>query len=308
MKKYLFPFFFIFLVLFNQCTIHKDSEINNINSNFNSSTIGTGSFDFTYSSNSFNKILKIYYHIPENRNNLSKIVFVFHGINRNAIEYRNALIAKANQYNFILIVPEFSEINFPTSNNYNYGNVYQNGESPSPTTLNPESNWTFSIIEPLFDYISSNLSNLNNDYYLLGHSAGAQFAHRFLMFKPQSRASKTIISAAGLYTFPNSNIIFPYGFGQSILSNSSKELLYKKDFFLQVGALDNNPNSSNLVNNTLADAQGLHRLERATNFYNFCQQDAQNLNVEFNWNFTIVPNLTHDFNQAVSKGADALFN
>lgn len=302
--KYLL-FFTLFIY---QCTINKNDGENLSNSSLNSNTTGTASFDYTYQFTNSNKLLKIYYHIPENRNNLSKIVFVFHGINRNAIEYRNALIVKANQYNFILIVPEFSEINFPQTNGYNYGNVYQNGESPSPTTLNPESNWTFSIIEPLFDYIKSNILNLNNNYYLIGHSAGAQYAHRFLMFKPNARASKTVISAAGLYTFPTTDIVFPYGYGQSILSNNSKVLLYKKEVFLQVGALDNNPNSSSLVHNTLADAQGLHRLERITNFYNFCQQDAQSLNLEFNWNFKIVPSLTHDFNQAVFISADTLFN
>jgi hypothetical protein len=307
-KTKLFYCFVINLLFLFSCTVHSDSEVNALNSNFNQTTIGTGSFDFSYQSPTSGKVLKVYYHIPETRTNQSKVLLVFHGVNRNALDYRNALISKANQYNFILIVPEFSTTNFPGPNGYNYGNVYQDGENPTVNALNPESSWSFSIVEPLFDYVKSNLGNNNNFYYIFGHSAGAQFVHRLFMFKPQVRALKSVISAAGVYTFPNISINFPYGYNQSILLNSNKAQLYGKNVYLQVGSLDNNPNSSNLLHNVWADAQGLHRLERATNFFNFCQLDAQNLNLEFNWTFMVRPNATHDYISAGNHAAEILFN
>ena len=146
------------------CTISKDDDTKPFNLDLNQTTTGTGSFDYNYQFGTVQKNLKIFYHIPVSRNSQTKIVFVFHGVNRNADEYRNALISKAEQYNFIVIAPQFSNADFPGINQYNFGNVYQDGENPSSSTLNPEGNWSFSIIEPLFDHIKSNLNNTNNFY------------------------------------------------------------------------------------------------------------------------------------------------
>ena len=69
------------------------------------------------------------------------------------------MISKANQYNFIVIVPEFSNTNFSGGDTYNLENVFIDGDNPSASTLNPEEAWTFSVIEPLIDYIKQNLNN-----------------------------------------------------------------------------------------------------------------------------------------------------
>jgi len=182
------------------------------------------------------------------------------------------------------------------------------GDNPTTSTLNPEREWTFSVIEPLFDYVTSQLGNTNNAYQIFGHSAGAQFAHRFLMFKPNNRAQQTVISAAGWYTFPDLTVTFPYGFKNSILQNNTREILFKKNVIVQIGEIDNNPNASGLRHNNIVDMQGLNRLERAANFYNFCQQSAQNLNVDFNWNFSLRSNADHDFSSAAQDAAIILFN
>lgn len=47
-------------------------------------------------------------------------------------------------------------------------------------------------------------------FNLLGHSGGAQFAHRYLMAHPQ-RVERAVIAAAGWYTFPDTAQRFPYG-------------------------------------------------------------------------------------------------
>jgi hypothetical protein len=283
-------------------------DTSEINPDFNESTTGTGIFEFDYTTESSSKALRVFYHIPVTKTPSTKIMMVFHGANRNASDYRNTLIAKSNEYNFIVIVPEFSEANFPGGDQYNLGNVYVDGDNPTANTLNPESEWAFSVIEPLFDYVKTQLGNTNNTYKIFGHSAGAQFAHRFLMFKPNNRAVKTVLSAAGWYTFPDLTIGFPYGFNNSILQNSSRDIFLSKIITVQIGENDNNPNASGLRRNEIVDMQGTNRLDRAVNFFDFCEQSAQALNIDFNWSFSLRPNANHDYTSAAQDAAIILFD
>lgn len=279
-----------------------------INPNFNENTTGSGVFEFNYVSESTTKTIRVFYHIPFNKTPSTKILMVFHGTNRNASDYRNALIAKSDEYNFIVITPEFSEANFPGGDEYNLGNVYVDGDNPTTNTLNPEDEWSFSIVEPLFDYVKTQIGNTNNSYNMFGHSAGAQFAHRLMMFKPNNRAMSTVISAAGWYTFPDETVDFPYGFDNSILQNSPINLLLSKDITVQIGENDNNPNAAGLRRNDIVDLQGTNRLDRAVNFYDFCEERAQILNVDFNWSFSLRPNADHDYSSAAQDAAVILFD
>lgn len=233
------PIFGIFMLLFlNNCSSYNDIDDISIDE----FSKGSGFFIYNYTAPNFSKSLRIFYHIPNKANALTPILIVFHGENRNAKEYRNAFVDASNAKNFIVIAPEFSDENFPQSDQYNLGNVYVNGDNPTSNSLNIESQWTFSIVEKLFDFIKSQLKNTTNFYNIFGHSAGAQFAHRFLMFKPNNRANQIVISAAGWYTFPDITIPFPYGLKNSILENSSLKNFFAKNVFVQVGELDNNPN------------------------------------------------------------------
>lgn len=295
---------FLISMLFFGCNTDGSTNQNELNS----ATTGSGFVLYNYSVANYSKTLRIFYYIPQNATSSTPILFAFHGVNRNADAYRNALINKSNALNFIIIAPEFSDQNFPTGDGYALGNVYIDGDNPTVNSLNPESNWSFSIVEPMFDFFKKQLKNSSTSYTIFGHSAGAQFAHRFLMFKPNNRASQIVISAAGWYTFPDKTVPFPYGTKNSILENKSTEIFFAKNVFVQVGELDNNPNDSNLRHNFFADAQGLQRVERATNFYNFCKQQAEIANFDFNWTFHIQNNASHNFITASENAAELLFN
>lgn len=295
---------FLISIIFFGCNSNESTNQNDLNS----ATTGSGFVLYNYSVANYSKTLRIFYYIPQNATSSTPILFAFHGVNRNADDYRNALISKSNALNFIVIAPEFSDQNFPTGDGYALGNVYVDGDNPTENSLNPESNWSLSIVEPIFDFFKTKLGNSSTSYKIFGHSAGAQFAHRFLMFKPNNRANKTVISAAGWYTFPDNSTPFPYGFKNSILENKSMKIFFSKNVIVQVGELDNNPNDSNLRHNIFADAQGLQRLERATNFYNFCKDQAENTIFDFNWTFHIQKNASHNFIVASENAAELLFN
>ncbi|MCB0427026.1 MAG: hypothetical protein KDD16_06930 [Mangrovimonas sp.] len=269
---------------------------------------GSAVFHYEYTVGGFTKSLDIYYYLPNNYAPTTPVLFVFHGTGRNADEYRDAMVAKAQELNFMVFAPEFSIQEFPDGDAYNLGNVYVDGDNPTLQTLNPESQWAFSIVDPLFDYIKTLTGNENASYYAFGHSAGGQFLHRLLMFKPNSRIEKAVASASGWYTFPDETVPFPYGFGQSILSGSSLESLFSKQVIIQVGEDDDNPNSAGLRHNDYADAQGLNRKTRAVNFFDYCSDLASEESLIFNWQFRLVPNATHDFGLPCEYAADVLFN
>jgi pimeloyl-ACP methyl ester carboxylesterase len=298
----------IIIILFYSCSSKNDGVIGLDNfTELNSQSEGSGTFPFVYNSNA-NKILDVYCHIPENSDSSTPIVFLFHGNNRNANDYRNSLVAKANLYGFILLVPEFTTTQFPGGDGYNLGNVFTDGDNPSASSLNNESEWAFSVIEPLFTYAIQNLNNQSSKYHIIGHSAGAQFAHRFLFFKPLARIDKMVASASGWYTTLDLETNFPYGINASPLEDINFSLLFSKQLTILVGSNDNDPNSSALRHNSIVDLQGLNRLDRAISFYNNAQSKAADLNVNFEWDFVINPNEDHNYLIAVSKASDIIFN
>lgn len=295
------------LVLYSSCS-EDDATAEAENLIIDDLSQGPGLFEFNYSSTGLNKTLRVYYYIPENKTTSSPILFVFHGAGRNAKDYRDAMRNKADDYGVIVMAPEFSIQNFPSGDQYNLGNVFVDGDNPSPTTLNPENEWSFSIIEPLFDFVKTQINNSNSTYDLFGHSAGAQFAHRLLMFKPNARINNTVVSASGWYTFPNTGVVFPYGLEDSPLENLSLDVLFSKNVYIQVGENDNNPNDSGLRHNAMADAQGTNRKDRAVNFYQFSQQLALDNAWGFNWSFDIIENADHNYVLATQNAADLLYN
>ena len=59
------------------------------------------------------------------------------------------------------------------------------------------------------------LTDFGGQFSLYGHSAGGQFASRYLVAHPQ-HLEKVILSAPGTYPFPNPEVSYPYGMKSSI--------------------------------------------------------------------------------------------
>ena len=268
---------------------------------------GTGAFLFNYNTSNSTKSINVFYHIPKDVQNNSPILFLFHGAGRNASDIRDSWIAEANSKQFIIVAPEFSDQEFPGGDAYNLGNVFIDGDNPSSQTLNPESDWTFSAIEPIFDEFKFKSDNNSPNYNVFGFSAGAQFAHRFMMFKPNASINKIVASAAGWYTVPDNDESFPYGFLNSPLEDISLSNLFSKSFTIQIGTLDNNPNAPALRRNPIVDQQGDNRFDRAFYMINISKDYAESLNLNFNWEIIETPGNAHNLEGAVEQASDVLF-
>ena len=143
------------------------------------------------------------------------VVFVMHGTGRNADEYRDQWHDLAEQYNFLLLVPEFSDADFPGSESYNLGNVFDDDGK-----TNPRSEWSYSAIEKIFDDARSRFGMSAGNYSIYGHSAGAQFVHRFIFHVPDARVDQIVAANAGWYTMPDFNVAFPYGLQGAVVDRS----------------------------------------------------------------------------------------
>lgn len=305
MLKYLVLILFSLTLL--NCT--NDGAINTTAPDLpNEFSVGSGVFEYSDYAPFGNKTMKVYYHIPENSNPNTPILFVFHGASRNASDYRGAMVSKSNQHKFIVIAPQFSSSNFPGGDSYNLGNVFVDGDNPSAITLNPEDQWTFSVIEPLFDYFKELIGNESSSYSVFGHSAGGQFAHRYLMYKPNDPINTMVASASGWYTVTDLEVMFPYGFKNSPLESSSFSILFDKKLIVLIGDLDNDPNAPSLRRNSSADAQGINRYTRAQYFFQEASLLSSSNQLNFNWEFEVNEGADHNFRVACSKGADLIFN
>ncbi len=265
---------------------------------------GSGLLNYTYQTSEGEIAIDVYYHVPDADLTTMPIVFVFHGNSRNAVEYRNSWVDEANKNGFIIITPKFSSANFPGGDGYNLGNVFEDGDNPSSASLNNEQDWAFSVIEPLFDQLKFQLGNSSNTYNIFGFSAGGQFAHRFVMFKPDARVDKIVASASGWYTVPDNTVEFPYGIDNCPIESTPASSYFSKNMTIQIGTLDNDPSAPALRRNSIVDQQGTNRYARAFYMFNSSKSIAESLGVEFNWQLVETLANAHNNDGAVEQAAE----
>ena len=279
---------FSLLIVFSSCRKDPNKDNSNISNPFENSNYGV--FEFTDYEPLADKPFNIHFYIPTSidRTN-APILFVFPGMNRNADDHLETWISLAEQYSVMVFSFEFSDYYYPNSTSYQLGFVRDFNSN-----FNNEDIWTFSVIEPVFEKIKTSLNYSGNTYNMFGHSAGAQFVHRFIQFKPLSRINKAVSANAGWYTLPDTTIGFPYGLkGTSINTNDLQNSFLTK-LEIHLGQNDNNPNDPYLNTTDGANVQGAFRLLRGQYFIANSDSIAQSMNFNSNWVKKEVPNVGHE--------------
>jgi len=217
------------------------------------------------------------------------VVFVMHGVKRNADVYRDQWHDLANEYDFLLVVPEFSKRKFPGSAGYNLGNVFDQNDQAVD-----ETEWSYSAIEPIFDEVRRRFGMTTKRYSIYGHSAGAQFVHRFLFHVPNARVNQIVSANAGWYMMPDYEQDFPYGLRRSAVTRKKLRTALQLPVTILLGEEDTDPEHSNLRRTPEAMAQGEHRFARGHSFFEAAREYSEKLNVPFNWQLVTVPGADHD--------------
>lgn len=232
--------------------------------------------------------LPVWYQLPDAVERDTPVVFVMHGVYRDADRYRDEWAGLARRHGFIAVVPQFSRADFPGSRGYNTGYFANEDGTPRPRAL-----WSFAAIEPLFDDVRVRFGTDVPRYAIYGHSAGAQFVHRYVLFMPEARIERAIAANAGWYTMPDLATGFPYGLGNTPVDAAGLRAALAQPLTVMLGTADTDRGDPNLRKTPEADAQGLHRYARGLAFLAEGQRAAEALDAPFGWRLVKVPGIGH---------------
>jgi poly(3-hydroxybutyrate) depolymerase len=233
--------------------------------------------------------LKVWYYRPATATAAdTPVLFVIHGVGRNGEDYLNDWIEFADQKKFLLVVPEFSKEEFPGEEAFNSGNLFDAAGKPLP-----REQWSFSMIEPLFDALPAALGPHRQDYLIYGHSAGAQFVQRLLYFVPGARFTKAVAANAGWYMLPALDTAFPYGLKGTPADAAALRSALARPLVVLLGEADIDPKHAALRHTPESDAQGLYRFARGQFFFAHAKKEAEALHSPFNWTLGTAPGIAH---------------
>lgn len=272
--------------------------------------ISEGKGTITYQNDALNlgRPITVWTYRPSQYSADSPILFVIHGNSRTAEKYREAWIEIADKHRALLLVPHFTREDFPEDIHFNMGDMFKMDSLDNLLSPNPANEWSYSLIDPIFDFVVEKMKNKSEGYLIYGHSAGSQFLHRLLFFKPEAKVQKAVCANAGWYTMPDFDQLFPYGLKETQCDTTTLRKLFAKEVTVLLGDQDTDTGHSSLRRTPEAMQQGAHRFQRGHTFYEACQRMAQALNVQFAWDLRVVPGVAHSNAGMAPAAANALFD
>jgi poly(3-hydroxybutyrate) depolymerase len=230
--------------------------------------------------------LPIFVAKPSKVNKETRLVVVMHGRKRNAEEYRDQWIEAAKDLNLLVVVPEFSETNFPQVWGFNYGNV-----QTSQSELIEQKLQAFSAIGPLANEAVEKYKLKSNNWGIYGHGAGAHFVHRYVLHRPEATHTLAIAANLGWY-LSMTNQEWPFGLMNSGIEVSQLKKAFSKYFLLMLGKADTStkPNSPYVKEHwNVITLQGEHSLARVRNFFKSAVEKSKEVDQFFKWGMVEVP-------------------
>jgi poly(3-hydroxybutyrate) depolymerase len=235
-----------------------------------------------------NSTINIKYAGPDQINGSTHVLFVLHGTTRNATRYLAAWVDHAKKHNLLVLVPEFSNALYPRAAGYNLGNMVDGSGKAQPREL-----WSFAVIDRVFDDAVRRFGLSAKKYSMFGHSAGAQFTHRYALFWNTERLDNLVVANAGWYTAPT-EAEYPYGLTGAPTEPGALCRYLGAPMLVLLGDQDIDPNAKNLRRNAEADRQGLSRFARGKAFFDAGQQSAARNGCAFGWRIATVPGVAHE--------------
>jgi pimeloyl-ACP methyl ester carboxylesterase len=219
------------------------------------------------------------------------VVMVFHGVLRNADEYRDHAVKLGDRLGALIVAPKFDEERFPIEK-YQYGGVFVDGKTV------PVAQRTGSLLPQIAAEIRRRERRPDLPYYLIGHSGGGQFLFRSAAFAPLD-AKGIAASNSGTVTFPRKDWTFPYGLGglpEEVVNDDALRRFLAQPLTLYLG-LGDTERDEYLDVKPAADLQGQTRLERNRNAFQAWKELARERGWEFRWRVVTVDGVGHEHEQ-----------
>ena len=208
----------------------------------------------------------LHFYRPNNFRPDSPILFMMHGQTRQGDSELKLLYEMAERRGMLCIAPEFEGEYHPTSHHYERGG----------TTILAERYWSFTGIEHIFDYVKACTGNTSEKYFIMGHSAGGYFVHRFAIYMPDARYELAIAHNSGSYALPE--------IGEPFATRERLAASLQRRAIIMIG-------DYRLPTEPPKGKTGLRRRGEAAIAAH--QALAEELGVECNWGLRFVPGIAH---------------
>ena len=231
--------------------------------------------------------VEIFYITPKKIDKDTQLLFVIHGNSRNANDYISAWIPYISNKNIIVVAPQFNK------NSFRYFFLLESATSSGKINNNPD-DYINKSISSFFNFFQSKFSLSTNKYKMFGHSAGAQFTHRYMLLSNDKRISSAVIANAGWYTFLN-GASFPYGIQESPIDITGKHIRWFMSNRTTLLIGDNDVNLDDVNSSKGAQRQGITRVDRANSYFNSLINISDSNNIPFRWSYKVVDKADHDY-------------
>ncbi len=254
---------------------------------------GMGSFVFTEYAPLKNRPITVYYYIPTHGDIKSmRVLFSMHDATRRGKTARAMWRKFAERDGFIVIAPEYSK-KYYRGYEYQHGNIFRKGK------VRPQKEWIYNAVEAIFDHFKKHTGSTAEVYDMHGHSAGAQFTHRFAMAMPEARLNIGVASNPGSVALPlvkglyskKSGKTYRWPFsvkGTPMAQNEYLQKAFSRKLYVHIGKLD-----TAAVGGDASHSEGKHRLQRSRNLYKTAKKVAKKNGWKFNWRKVEVKNVGH---------------
>ena len=211
-----------------------------------------------------------------------------HGLSRNCREHAETFAPFCEREGVVLLVPNFDDERFG-----DYQRLGRHGRGPRSDMF----------LNLCLDEVALQTGADVSRIYLFGHSAGAQFAHRYLMVHPH-RVAHAAFASAGWYTFPDNRVRYPRGI------RSTRRLpgvIFQPADFLQVPVAvmvgERDVGATALRRSARIDEQqGTTRVERAHRWTSAMQAAARAHGLAAKVSCIDVPGIDHSFARFSRRG------
>lgn len=287
---------------------------------------GAGNFLMEGGPGHAEKLVQVFYHMPETFTPDSPILIVVPGAGRDADEYRDAWVEASREHGVLVLSPMYREDEYGfgayhmgglmEAMNLGRSVLYEEGsnrahldEERFDYRVNPDADeWIFDDFDRLFERVAAAVGSEREEYDVFGHSAGGQILHRLVLFDRRSRAGRILAANSGFYTMPDTATSLPFGVADAPVTVEDLKDALGRPLVLFLGAEDDaDEKGGTLLRSPTVDRQGLHRLARGRSFHRTGEALANRLDTDFAWELRVIAGVGHDFRGMSAAAADYLY-